>query len=76
MSITGTLQDHLAVQYTNAAQIATGIWGETATWWDTSIGYYFLSNRFMVPIIVGGGIFMTYAAFMAFFFGYNLYWCA
>ena len=73
---TSSLHEHLAVMYATPDQIATGIWGETFSLeWDPTYGFPIFSNRWMIPILIVGGILLTYGSMLLFFFIYNAYWC-
>ena len=63
------------VQYATADQIASGIWGADATWWDDGVGYQIFSNRWMIPVIIVSFLATAYGSMFTFFFAYNWWWC-
>ena len=68
---------HMIVEYASATQKTAGIWFQTEAdeWWDRTLGHYWFSNRILIPLIISGGIGMTYALMLIFFLAYNGYWC-
>ena len=70
--------EHPIVQYATEQQILSGIWFSDSNnwgWWDTSIGYYFVSNRYVIPMIIVGSLGFMYMMMFGFWGFYQLIWC-
>ena len=68
---------HLAVQYWSKTQKESGIWfaDDTWKWYDDTIGRYWLSNRFIIPMVIWASIIPLNIIFFWFFLIYNWTWC-